>query len=50
MCTFSMLLSQSAPPSPSPTVSMSVFSTSPSPGCPANRFISMIFLDSIYMY
>ena len=45
----SMLLSEFIPPSPSPTVSPSslclhLYS------CPENMFISIIFLDSIYMH
>ena len=49
----SMLLSQFIPSSPSPAVSTDLFQCSL---ClhlysfPANRFISTIFLDSIYMY
>ena len=45
----SMLLFQFVPPSPAPAVSMSLLSISESYSCPAKRFISTIFLDSIYM-
>ena len=45
----SMPLSQPIPPSPSPTVSTSPFSSSSLYFCPANKFISTIFLDSTYV-
>ena len=45
-----MLISQFFPPFPSPTVLTSLFFMSISLcSCPVNRFISTIFLDSIYM-
>ena len=37
-------------PSPSPAVSTCLLSVSVSHCCPAHRFISTIFLDSIYMH
>ena len=45
-----MLISQFFPPFPSPTVFTSLFFMFVSPcSCPVNRFLSTIFLDSIYM-
>ena len=46
----SMLLSQFIPPSLYPAVYTSLFSMSSSLLCPADGFISTIFLDSVYMY
>ena len=46
----SMLLSQTIPPSLSLKVSKSLFSMSASPLRPVDRFISTIFLDSIYKH
>ena len=43
----SVVLSQFVPPSPSPTVTTSLFLCLHPHCCPANRFISTIFLDSI---
>ena len=43
----SVLLSPFVPPSPSPTVSASLFSVSASPLPPCKMFISTVFLDSI---
>ena len=44
-----MLLSQFIPPTPFLTGSTGLFCMSASPLLPANRFVSNIFLDSIYM-
>ena len=48
VCVF-MLLSQFVPPSPSHTVSTSLSLCLSLHYCPANKFISIVFLDSIYM-
>ena len=45
----SVLLPQSVPPSTSRPVSTSLFSCLHLYSCPANRFISTVFLDSLYM-
>ena len=46
----SALLCQFVPPSPPATVSTSLFYVCASICCPANRFISTIFLDSIHIH
>ena len=46
----SMLLSQSTPPSPSPTVPTGLFSVSASPLLPCKQVHQYHFLDSIYMH